>query len=92
VRRRAPAHARTRRCAPTWTRSDDVDDQFTEQGRVLIRREGEALAAGLAIGAILTAGDVELPGGVRRRKAQTAGASRVARRASRVACGCGHVQ
>lgn len=48
--------------------SDDVDDQFTEKGRQLIRKEGEALAAGLRIGEILTAGDLELPGIVSRKK------------------------
>lgn len=48
--------------------SDDVDDQFTEKGRQLIRKEGEALAAGMRIGEILTAGDLELPGIVSRKK------------------------
>jgi hypothetical protein len=45
-----------------------VDDQYTEKGRQLIRREGEALAAGLRIGEILTSGDFELPGLIQRKK------------------------
>jgi hypothetical protein len=48
--------------------SDDVDDQYTEKGRQLIRKEGEALAAGIRIGEILTAGDLELPGIAPRKK------------------------
>jgi hypothetical protein len=40
--------------------SDDVDDQYTEKGRLLIRKEGEALANGLRIGEILAADDLEL--------------------------------
>ena len=44
--------------------SDDVDDQYTEKGRLLIRKEGEALANGMRIGEILAADDLEmqLPG------------------------------
>lgn len=41
-------------------RSDDADDSYTEQGRQLIRREGEALASGLRVGEVLAAGDLEL--------------------------------
>lgn len=48
--------------------SDDVDDQYTEKGRQLIRKEGEALAAGMRIGEVLAAGDLELPGVVPRKK------------------------
>ncbi len=48
--------------------SDDVDDQYTEKGRQLIRKEGEALAAGMRIGEVLAAGDLELPGVPPRRK------------------------
>lgn len=40
--------------------NDDVDDQYTEKGRLLIRKEGEALANGLRIGEILAADDLEL--------------------------------
>lgn len=40
--------------------SDDVDDQYTEKGRILIRKEGEALANGMKIGEILAADDLEL--------------------------------
>jgi hypothetical protein len=48
--------------------SDDVDDQYTEKGRQLIRKEGEALAAGMRIGEVLAAGELELPGVVPRKK------------------------
>jgi hypothetical protein len=51
-----------------WPCSDDVDDQYTEKGRQLIRKEGEALAAGMRMGEILAAGDLELPGVVPRKK------------------------
>jgi hypothetical protein len=49
--------------------SDDVDDQYTERGRVLIRREAEARANGVRIGDILHSDllDVELPGLAKRR-------------------------
>eukprot|EP00878_Enallax_costatus_P015761 GHUV01016516.1.p1 GENE.GHUV01016516.1~~GHUV01016516.1.p1 ORF type:complete len:615 (+),score=178.39 GHUV01016516.1:1103-2947(+) len=40
--------------------NDDVDDQYTEKGRILIRKEGEALANGMRIGEILAADDLEL--------------------------------
>eukprot|EP00879_Flechtneria_rotunda_P003202 GHRR01003425.1.p1 GENE.GHRR01003425.1~~GHRR01003425.1.p1 ORF type:complete len:656 (+),score=226.79 GHRR01003425.1:287-2254(+) len=40
--------------------NDDVDDQYTEKGRLLIRKEGEALANGMRIGEILAADDLEL--------------------------------
>ena len=49
--------------------SDDVDDQYTERGRVLIKREAEARANGVRIGDILHSDilDVELPGLAKRR-------------------------
>lgn len=40
--------------------SDDVDDQYTEKGRLLVRREGEGLANGLRLGEVLAAEDLEL--------------------------------
>lgn len=40
--------------------SDDVDDQYTEKGRILIRKEGDAMANGMRIGEILAADDLEL--------------------------------
>jgi hypothetical protein len=46
-------------CCPAVC-SDDVDDQYTEKGRLLIRKEGEALANGLRIGEVLAADDLEL--------------------------------
>jgi hypothetical protein len=51
--------------------SDDVDDQYTEKGRQLLRKEGEALAAGMRIGEILAAGDLDLPGVMPRKRQGT---------------------
>jgi hypothetical protein len=55
--------------------SDDVDDQYTEKGRLLIRKEGEALANGLRIGEILAADDMELqlPGLTGRKRERAEG-------------------
>jgi len=41
-----------------------VDDQHTENGRKLIRREAEAVAAGLRVGEVLHSPDIEasMPG------------------------------
>jgi len=51
--------------------SDDVDDQYTEKGRLLIRKEGEALAHGMMIGEILAADDLELQvPGLKGRKSE----------------------
>lgn len=55
-------------CGVSACCSDDVDDQYTEKGRQLIRKEGEALAAGMRIGEVLAAGDLELPGVPPRKK------------------------
>eukprot|EP00775_Hariotina_reticulata_P003223 gene3223-3500_t len=53
--------------------NDDVDDQYTEKGRVLIRKEGEALAHGMRIGEILAADDLELQvPGLKGRKSEQA--------------------
>ncbi|KAF8067159.1 lmbrd2 [Scenedesmus sp. PABB004] len=50
--------------------NDDVDDQYTEKGRLLLRKEGEALANGLRIGEVLAADDLELqlPGFKQRKR------------------------
>lgn len=46
------------------TCSDDVDDEYTEKGRMLIRKEQEARANGIRVGDILHSEflDLELPG------------------------------
>lgn len=51
-----------------------MDDQYTERGRQLLRREAEAAANGLRIGDILhsDALDIELPG-LAKRKGEGAG-------------------
>lgn len=51
-----------------------MDDQYTEKGRLLIRKEGEALANGMRVGEILAADDLELqlPGLQGRKRECTA--------------------
>jgi hypothetical protein len=49
---------------PITPTSDDVDDQYTERGRGLLKKEMEAAANGLRIGDILHSSviDLEFPG------------------------------
>lgn len=56
--------------------TDDVDDEYTEKGRLLIRKELESTARGLQVGEVLHSAyfDLEFPtiagGPVRGRKAK----------------------
>jgi hypothetical protein len=58
------ADARPLPACPHAPSSDDVDDQHTERGRALLRKEMEAAANGLRIGDVLHSDviDLEFPG------------------------------
>lgn len=60
----APHSAQRASPLPPFVRSDDVDDQHTERGRGLLRKEAEAAASGAAVGDVLHSGviDLEFPG------------------------------
>lgn len=64
--RHAHSCARTTQTTPPARpcASDDVDDQYTERGRGLLRKEAEAAASGMRIGDILHSNviDLEFPG------------------------------
>jgi hypothetical protein len=58
--------------------SDDAEDETTERGRALLRREAQAAASGMRIGEVLHSDSVgdEFPGLGPKKSAQGAGRAR----------------